>query len=682
MSQREAQVKLTLDNGQFLVTIKQTGDEVDKQSKRGNKSMDLFGAGTDRAKKSMQALGGEVKRVAGLAAGLLGGFSLASGIKSAMQLRSSYSSLAFSIQQAGGAMMSTADVQKLVERNAADTGRSNEEMVKSFDDLRQATGDLEFARVALKAVGTTATATGENLETITSISDQLHTKFGVAAESMQDTLAQVFQLSQKGGPSFKEFSDVIGNVGAELLAAGLEGKQGLDFMLGALVQTDDRLKSLPAQVKGLKAVLRGLGEKSELDKLAAKLAIDPKKLFNEKDAIARLRTILGKGQQGVAALMGSMKEGEEKETMKILFTDPFEKALADANASGLKGKAAIDRALAVFDQGMASFGKATLTGAELERQAQKKREEPEARLREAMNRLNTAMGQPEIIKAIDDLSVHLPKIAEIFGDLVSFAAKNPILAATLGIGGKAASSFVAGMASEIIKAHVMGGKQAAAMMGGAGGGGVGKAGFATGALGAAPVIGAVAATAYGVGREAIDNAFAQDKSASDELFSATMSGQSGGGTPEEMRAKIARIQKASNKASTVGTGFFDMVGDVFHDGPSTQDQMMEQQKLAGETIARLESKIRQAEQKAAIAGEVAAATPAATAAVSQKPTAVSIDGAGGQMIAAAVKTAMGGQVLTVRVANPGEIGLGRASSGPGGSRGPMAAAPARQGGGF
>jgi hypothetical protein len=597
-----------------------------------------------------------------------------------VKLRSSYQSLAFSIQQAGGAMMNAAQVQQLVERTAADTGRTNEEMAKSFDELRQATGDLDFSRKALTAVGNTATATGEDLDTIVSISDQLHTKFGIAAENMQDTLAQVFQMAQRGGPSFKEFSDVIGSVGAELLAAGLDGQKGLDFMLGALVQTDDRLKSLPAQVKGLKGLLRGLGEKSELDKLAAKLALDPKKLFNEKDAIARLRMILGTGQKGVEALMGSMKEGEEKETMKILFTDPFEKALADANASGMKGKAAIDSALGVFDKGMEEFGKATLDGAALQREAQKKREEPEARLREALNRLNTAMGQPQIIQAIDDLSKHLPKLAEIFGDLVTFAAQNPILAATLGIGGKAAASFVAGMTAEIIKAHVQGGRAAAAQMGaGAGAGGAPAGSKAIGALGAAGVIAGTAVTAFAVGKEGIDNAFAEDKGRMDELSSATMAGFSGGGSIDELKARLARLKKAAKGAETAGSGgLFDMVGQLFHDGPSSADQMVKQQELAGQAIARLESKIRIAERNAEVAAAVAAVPVPAGEVKKQTAT---VDAAGGQMIAAAMKTALGGQVLTVRLANAGEVGLGRASPGPGGSRGPMAAPVTRQGGG-
>jgi hypothetical protein len=553
-------------------------------------------------------------------------------------------------------------------------------MAKSFDELRQATGDLDFSRKALTAVGNTATATGEDLDTIVSISDQLHTKFGIAAENMQDTLAQVFQMAQRGGPSFKEFSDVIGSVGAELLAAGLDGQKGLDFMLGALVQTDDRLKSLPAQVKGLKGLLRGLGEKSELDKLAAKLALDPKKLFNEKDAIARLRMILGTGQKGVEALMGSMKEGEEKETMKILFTDPFEKALADANASGMKGKAAIDSALGVFDKGMEEFGKATLDGAALQREAQKKREEPEARLREALNRLNTAMGQPQIIQAIDDLSKHLPKLAEIFGDLVTFAAQNPILAATLGIGGKAAASFVAGMTAEIIKAHVQGGRAAAAQMGaGAGAGGAPAGSKAIGALGAAGVIAGTAVTAFAVGKEGIDNAFAEDKGRMDELSSATMAGFSGGGSIDELKARLARLKKAAKGAETAGSGgLFDMVGQLFHDGPSSADQMVKQQELAGQAIARLESKIRIAERNAEVAAAVAAVPVPAGEVKKQTAT---VDAAGGQMIAAAMKTALGGQVLTVRLANAGEVGLGRASPGPGGSRGPMAAPVTRQGGG-
>jgi hypothetical protein len=51
------------------------------------------------------------------------------------------------------------------------------------------------------------------------------------------------------------------------------------------------------------------------------------------------------------------------------------------------------------------------------------------------------------------------------------------------------------------------------------------------------------------------------------------------------------------------------------------------------------------------------------------------------MIGAATATALGGTVLTVRIANPGELGVGRATAGPGGSRGPMVAPRTTPGGG-
>ncbi len=724
MAEREAAVKLTLDNAQFMVTIKRTGDEVDKAGKRGQKSMDLFGAGAASAKKSFMDLGGAVKNTLKLAGSLGGAFSVGNAIRGAVRLSSTYSSLAFRIKSATGEMYTAADVQQLVERSAAKTGRTNEEMAESFGRLRDATGDTEFARNSLEAVGNTATATHQDLGDIITVADQLHTKFGVSAENMQDAMAQVWQAAGQGGPAFSELADVVSAAGAELLSAGLSGQKGLNFMLGALVKTDDAFKSLPKQITGLKAVLRGLGEEGELKKLAAKLSIDPKKLINEKDALARLRTIFGKGEQGVKELLAPMHQGEEKDTMKILFTDPFEQALKDAQKSGLNGKAAIDKALVTFDAQIKNFGLATLTGADIVEEAARKRQEPEAQLNAALNNLNTAFSRPEIVGAINQLSVHLPQLAKIFGDLVSFAAKNPILAASLGLGVKGASSFFAGMASEIIKAHITGVRMAA---GGAGAGGsvsnvAGKVAGAAGEAGgmtltdsfgtpmniptkksmaeklgvgdaagkqrafvAGSLILGTALDVYGIASEQIGNRFAEEADVMKELSEATLAA-SNGGSLEDQKAALARLEKANAAAlnANVGGGFVDNLSRGIlgaghalgiNDAPTDTGALADQQfAMAGTMMARRKHAIDQLQNKPA-------AVPAASAEAGAVETVKAKADASPRVIAAAMATALGGKILTVRIANPGELGLGKASPGPGGSRGPMVARPTTPGGG-
>ncbi len=684
MAEREAAVKLTLDNAQFMVTIKRTGDAVDAVGKRGKKSMDLFGAGIASAKRGLGNLAQSLKGTLAMAASLGGAFTVGQAVQQAVKLRSSYEQVAFGIRQATGNMMQAAEVQAIVERSAAKTTRTNDEMAGSFDRLWHATGDLDFSRDALESIGTTATATGADLEMLTTLADQLHTKFEVSAGGMQTALAQLHQAGEKGGPSFAEFADIISNVGAELMAAGIQGERGLQFMLGAMVKTDDAFNNLPKQVAGLKAALRGLGDAGELKKLGEKIGIDPKKLINEKDAIARLKMIFSKGTAGADALLSGMNEGEEKRTMELLFTDPFKAALKDAQATGLKGKAAIDAALVTFDGGLKKFGKSTATAAQVEEQAARMAAQPAAQLRVALDRLNTAFSQPEIINAINELTKALPDLAKLVGEIVAFAARNPIASLAVAGGAKVGGDMLMGMAGEALKKGLgVGGAAAGAGAGALGAGAGAAAGFMGGgvmasAAAAGPIVAAIAAGGLLVG-EQIKAAYDDEEGIMRELSSATMGGLSGGGSIKQLEAKLARLEQAKSAAreANIGGGVTGWMGSALSPltGLDAKAGADEAQKLAQEATAKIQRRIRELENEASkrnLPGSPDA--PAAT-----KPEPVALDRSAPRMIAEATMTALGGTILTVKMA-PGSSGIGSATPGPGGSRGPMQVPPARQGG--
>jgi|SRR6188768_986001 len=713
---REAAVRLTLSNAQFITSIKRAGDVVQDVSHKGKRGMDAFGASADRVKGKIAALGNTTRTAMKYAFSLGGAFTVGNALRGAVQLQRSYRQIAFGVREANGQMLKAADVQKLVERTAASTGNKNEDMAQSFRDLVDATGDLDFSRKVLGAVGTTATATAFELGTVGTLADQLHTKFGVSAEAMLDTMAQVFDASKQGGPKFNEYAEAIGAVGAELLAAGVTGKKGLDFMLGALVATDDPLRSVPKQVAGLTKVLRGLSENSELKKLAANLGIDSKKLINEKDAIARLRRIFSMGKKGADALLAPMHQGEEKTTMEVLFTNPFKKALAEAEATGLKGQAAIDAALVTFDKGLAAFGKAGMDGAELARRADEERRSPEGQLTAALNRLSTAFAQPPIIKAIDDLAVHLPKLAELVADFIGFAAAHPLIAGAGAIGGNVLTGMagdalgglagagagalakrifgkgaggavgsVAGGAAEVAATGIqrfhqfgMGGGITAEMLGAApetlAAGEAAAAGIAP-AIGAGVALaigGAIAAAAAAGGLAYGIHKLGNEDDASAELASATAGGYSGGSRQQKMAA-LERLKTAQSSYADadVGGGPLDWLSRTVT-GVDSREGAKEQLRLAEEAIKKLQADL--------------ARTPGAkgggpvvlpeTNIVGR----VKVDQEGSRMIGAATATALGGQILTVRIANAREVGLGTANAGPGSSRGPRAADTPKQGG--
>jgi hypothetical protein len=690
MSEREAAVKLTLDGAQFSISIKKIGDEVEKTSEKGKRGMTAFAAGTNAAKKSMMDLGGMAKQTLGMAASLGGAFTLGTAVKSAVELQSTYSDLAYRVQQATGQMMKSSEVQLLAERSAARTTRTSGEMAQAFGDVLQATGDLDFSRDVLDAIGTAATATGKDVSFLAGMADQLHTKFGVGASAMLGTFAKLNELSAKGGPSFEQFGEVMSSVGAELMAAGLDGERGLNFMIGALNQTDDALKSLPKQVRGLQAVLRGLGETGELNKLAGKLGIDPKKLINEKDALARLHSVFEKGKAGVDALLAPLHEGEEKQTMKILFTDPFEKALADATKNGLKGRAAIDAALAAFDEQIKQFGKGHATAASMAEQAARKAQEPAAKLRVALNDLGNAFGQPEIISAINDLAKHLPDLAKLVADIVTFVAKHPIAGAAIGVGGKVGVDFLGGAAKSILSAHLAGGRAAkegieagAQTLGANVKESFDSVSSTMGTLGKAFGVAASAYLVYKVGTAAIDEHFDDEDKKMKRVQDATR-----GAAPKnaaDRDAQIKELEESMAGSKDVGSGFFngaaraaagvtDLVSGGDGNVPDSRMNAWRAQRSAQARIEELRD-VRFGESTVASVAPVTSATQRAAA------PAPKIDP---HMIGVAMAGAMGSRGFDVRISNGAELGLGRAQPGPGsggGSRGPRQQPPTAPGGG-
>ncbi len=615
-AERAASVKLSLDSGEYLVQLRKVGDENARVADAGKRKFDAMGKGIDGAKGAMRSLWSTAKDGIRTLTTLGGAFTAASAAKQAVDLQAKFRMIANQASNASGAMVTASQVQMDVARSAAIASRTSGEMVTVFGDLRDATGDLEFTREVLGTIGTTATGTGRSLASLTVLADQLHTKFGIAASEMGEAFARVEDHASRGGPTFDEFSQAAGTLGDDLLQAGMRGQQGLDFLLGALIKTDDEMQDFGSQVGGIKKLLLNLGKGSELKSIAKDLAIDPAKLVNEKDAIARMMKILSFGEKGLKTLKANFVGPEEQKALRILFTDPFEDALKRAAAGGIKGKDAIDFALKVLEGQIEEFGESNLNAAEIQKRAAKEMESPQANLRKALERLEQSFGQPEIITAIDELSKALPELARIFAGFVTFAAKNPLLAGALGLGGHVGSSFLSGAAAEVLKAHLAGGKQGGAEL---------KGGVEAGAKAGSSILGtaakafgiaAAAAVAFEAGRQAIDNHFQGETDASTRVMRATLGGKPK--TAADRDRQVAELEAAIHGSRDVGKGFFNramqgaasglgaaanmkgmpglpgMLGATAHAivgpggaGPSAVDQAEKQREEARKRIAEL-----------------------------------------------------------------------------------------------
>lgn len=674
-AERAASVKLTLDSGEYLVELKRVGNENKRVGDEGKKKFDAMGKGIDAAKGSLKGMLNTAKDGITTLATLGGAFTVANAVKGAVELQARFRHLADSASDVSGVLVTARDIQTDVSRATALTSRTSDELTGSFEQLIAATGDLELSRAAMKSVGTAATATGKSVDLLTSVAGTLNEKFGVTAETMDEALATVIGNSDRGGVKLAELAEVGETLGANLLQAGLTGDRGLKFLLGSLNQVETEMGGMGRSAKGVGQILMNLGKGSELKAMAKDLGIDPAKLVNEKDAIARLMKILSFGEKGLKTLKANFVGPEESKALKLLFTQPFEDALNRAKASGLKGKDAVDQAMKVLESQIGHFGETAVTAATIQKRAADEMQSPEANLRKAMERLNTAFGQPEIIDSINELSKVLPDVARWFAKLVTFAAKSPLLAGSMAIGGKVGGSFLSGAAQELLKAHLAGAKAAAPTL---------AEGVAAGAKTGSSLLSA-AGTAFGIAAagliaaEWIKGKAAEDAATTGDL-SASMAAAGGRMGSVALQKKQAddlqkNIAAAEEGRSGVG-GFFE---DVFSGIGG---------KLTGTTGASAQKDLQiedakrvLAEKRARIADMVSNPRSASPAAERQSdaPVTARLDPGSPKQIGVAVADALGGRTVAVRVVNGG---FGPAAvARPTGGKGPMQMPGTQPGGG-
>lgn len=202
--EREASVKVSLNSAEFLGELRKMAQELKEKSEEGRRKFQHLGKGIDAAKSAMSGLAATAKQGLGMALTFGGAFSTQAAIRNTVALDERLRALAFRATTATGKLVTAADVNLIVDRSAAKASRTTDEMAGAFEELYAGTGDLDFTTETLGAIGTTATGTGKSVETLTTLADQLHTKFGVTASGMDQAFADIYDAAGKGGPKFEE----------------------------------------------------------------------------------------------------------------------------------------------------------------------------------------------------------------------------------------------------------------------------------------------------------------------------------------------------------------------------------------------------------------------------------------------------------------------------------------------
>jgi hypothetical protein len=435
-SSREASVKLTLDSGQYLVEMRKVGDAVDTEQKKASKSAGLWGAGVSKVGSNFAALGGAIRNVVGLAASLSGAFSVGVAIQKTIALEGELKNLATGITDGGQKLQSWKELQQDAMATASKWSQSNEDVAKSMSTLEDAVSDLDFTRGVIDEIAKQSTRTGKPMSVLTEIVGSLNEQFGITKEEVPAALQAVIEGGNKGGVTVEQLAAQFEKVGPAAQLAGLRGREGLSQVLGMLNTVEGSVK------KPFIAVSKFLDKFADpLFHERAKKEIGVDLVGKDGDPNKALEKLMQK-TRGAKDQLAKVLVGEELK-VAIKLGESFAKEFDQATGTVAQKTEA---ATIAFNKSLTSAGEAAKDAAQIEAEAQERLNEPQAKMKAAMNELTAAIAQPEIIDALHELAAIAPELAKQIAGLIKWVAKNPLMAG-LGAGGLAVGgSFLQGAA--------------------------------------------------------------------------------------------------------------------------------------------------------------------------------------------------------------------------------------------
>lgn len=460
MSERNAKVRLELAAAGFLSMMKQLeaesgklakelegiGKESEKAEKKLHPMLQSAKKGLGAARSAASGLGSTLKSTLTTALTLGGALSLGGGIKTALTITDQYKHIAFAIRTGTGEAMRWEQVQETVQGTAKRWSRANDEVAASYHSLFQNTGNLEFAKKATDEISKVATATGTAIEPLRNLAAELHNKFGITNDDLAETLAHMVQLGNQGDTSLEQLGSKMGEIGASAKLLGLEGRDGLQHVVGMLNVATRGGGNFEKALQGVAGLLDQLADPKRVKELEKQLKV---KLTTEDGGVDQraIQKII-EGTGGQRELLAKVFSGDQ---LKFLtdFGSIYNKAFDEAEGSFKQRSEAAAKA---FEAAVQEETKQRLTAADMEEEAKRRREDVSRKLTDVMNTFVDAFAKPETIAAMEKVVDRLVKFDKAIGPIVDFAVNHPLLAGAAFMGASPAMAFGQSMAGDAASA--------------------------------------------------------------------------------------------------------------------------------------------------------------------------------------------------------------------------------------
>lgn len=456
MAARETSLKLTLKAGSFQAGMRKLTSQVAASGRMMGNAMAIpLSAGLRSAKNTLGGMGKNLVGYTKTAATLGGALSFGMLIRDGMKMNHIYRNIAFNISKLPQYSISWQQVQEIVKKTVMESGQSANELAEAFDQIFKATGDLEFSKKALEAIGTVSTASGENIMALAKAADLAARKFGILPEEIDEALTRFIEKTGVGGKSLDELTSRFALVAGEAAAAGTKGGEGISELLALLLLLDSSIgeKADPGLKMMFQTVKDGTSAMMRLRKQAG-IKFDP-----GMSALEKIKRMLAteKGRKQAELLFTA--------DARVVFDElakPFDEAFKKAEELGFKRAEAVKAGLTAFDENIRKASVSTMKFKDIQNEAAKRLEEdPTMHLKKAIETISEAFADKKMIEAIKKLTKHLPKLAEQIVHIIEWIMENPLKTGAAIVGAKVGVPAATAAVSATVAAKIAAAKVAA-----------------------------------------------------------------------------------------------------------------------------------------------------------------------------------------------------------------------------
>lgn len=261
---KPASITLTLNSGPFKDSLKENEKAVKSFGEQSSKALKTaFADGIKGAGAAVSGLFSTIKSGVSMIAGIGGAMGISELVRAATVTAGVYRGMAAGVKLGTGEAADFRDMMAQGSAAAQKWGKDVDEIGAAMNRVRKETGDLDFAKKSADTIAMASRASHESIDSIAGLSSVLHKSFKTTDDQLQNTLATVLSLSNKGGVGFDELSAGLSRFGVVAKQSGkLANEAGLSKFLGLVGAGASGAQGMGRNIAGATSLIEQLSANS------------------------------------------------------------------------------------------------------------------------------------------------------------------------------------------------------------------------------------------------------------------------------------------------------------------------------------------------------------------------------------------------------------------------------------